>query len=211
MKKVKERYVMLCHHCGNEAPHNLIHYHSLTEEIYDQQIGPYGIEYHYFLVKCETCEGIALLGSAEYEDFPLDWSQAHMLYPPSKELAINIPEKVRKTYLEASRICKIAPNAYAGQIGRALEYLCMNKKAKGHRLQEKIKDLVDRGIIPPIFAQAINEIRILRNIGVHASDMDLTPSDVDIIEDFFKAILEYIYIAPNKIEKLKKRLTEAKK
>lgn len=211
MKEVQERYVMLCYHCGNTTPHKLVHYHSVTEIIYPTEGEPFGIEYHYFLVECETCGAIALLGSADYEEFRLNWSQAHLLYPPSKELAINIPERVRKTYLEASRISKIAPNAFAGQIRRALEYLCLDKKATGHTLQEKVRDLANQGIIPPTLAQMTDGIRILGNIGVHATYVDLTPGDVATMDDFFKAILEYVYIAPSKIEKLKERLSEAKK
>lgn len=211
MNKVQERYVMLCHHCGNMVPHKLVHHHSTIETVYSTEGEPFGVESHYFLAECETCGGIAFLGSAEYEDSPLNWSQAHLLYPTSKQLEITIPKEIRKTYLEASRISKIAPNAFAGQIRRALEYLCLDKKATGHTLQEKVKDLANQSIIPPTLAQMTDGIRILGNIGVHATDVDLTPGDVATMDDFFKAILEYVYIAPSKIEKLKERLSEAKK
>jgi hypothetical protein len=211
MEEIQERYVMLCHHCGNSAPHKLVHYQVATETVYTTEGEPFGVESHYFLVECETCSDVSLLGSAEYEDFPLDWSQAHLLYPQSKQLPSSIPERVRKTYLEASRISKIAPNAFAGQIRRALEYLCLDKKATRGTLHEMVKDLAANGIIPPTLAEMTEGIRILGNVGVHATEGDLSPSDVATMDDFFKAVLEYVYIAPSKIEKLKERLSEIKK
>lgn len=211
MEKPKERYVMLCHHCGNTAPQRLVHHYSATERVYSNDGEPFDLENYYFLVQCETCNDVSLFGSAEYMDYPFDWSQAHLLYPYSKQLPTTIPERVQKAYLEVSRISKIAPNAFAGQIRRALEYLCLDKKAKGHTLQEMVQNLASLGIIPPTLAEMTDGIRILGNVGVHASDEEITPSDITTMDDFFKAILEYVYIAPSKMAKLKERLSSTKK
>ena len=54
-------------------------------------------------------------------------------------------------------------------------------------------------------------IRILGNYGAHASDVEVTRQDVQVMDDFFIALLEYVYVAPQKLENLKKRLSKLKK
>lgn len=43
MNKVQERYVMLCHHCGNMVPHKLVHHHSTIETVYSTEGEPLGL------------------------------------------------------------------------------------------------------------------------------------------------------------------------
>ena len=41
----------------------------------------------------------------------------------------------------------------------------------------------------------------IRNIGAHDDEKDVQPSDADIVDGFFRAIIEYIYIALQKLPK----------
>jgi hypothetical protein len=50
-------------------------------------------------------------------------------------------------------------------------------------------------------------IRLVGNAGAHASGIKITVPQVWAIDDFIIAIIEYLYVAPAKIEEFKKRFT----
>ena len=72
----------------------------------------------------------------------------------------------------------------------------------------QINSLVERNVIPPTFAEMTKLIRLLGNLGVHATDDDVSIWDSQLIDDFFRSILEYVYIAPSKLFHLKSRLEQ---
>jgi hypothetical protein len=49
-------------------------------------------------------------------------------------------------------------------------------------------------------------MRHIGNLGAHAGDDDLDFWDAELLDDFFRAIVEYVYVAPSKIERLKQRI-----
>ena len=53
-------------------------------------------------------------------------------------------------------------------------------------------------------------LRLLGNIGAHASQQPVKPGHVRVIDEFFRAIVEYVYIAPQKIKQLKDQLSRLK-
>ena len=112
-----------------------------------------------------------------------------LIYPKSKQLSQTIPKDLQKTYKEASRISKISPNAFATQIRKALEYLCKYKNVRGTDLKSMLKNLAVQKIIPPILAEMTDNIRLFGNYGAHANKIDITYEDVELIDDFFMAIL----------------------
>jgi hypothetical protein len=50
--------------------------------------------------------------------------------------------------------------------------------------------------------------RIFRNWAAHDAEIDVQPDDVEVVDEFFKAIVEYLYIAPAKIERVEELLKE---
>jgi hypothetical protein len=52
-------------------------------------------------------------------------------------------------------------------------------------------------------------LRQLGNVGSHAGEDEIAPEYVDVIDDFFCAIIEYVYIAPHKVSEFKARLAIA--
>jgi len=207
--------IRLCPHCNNVTPHQLIndgavqklydeieHGNDETEKIYD--------EFIYALLKCSTCGDYTLVGGFKIElpqilrDFPV-------LYPNSKSLDSSVPEKIRKVYEEAAQIRLRAPNAYAGQVRKALEFLCKDQNASGNNLYKQINSLVEKGILPPTFAEMTTLIRLLGNLGVHATEDEVSAWDAMLIDEFFRSIIEYVYVAPSKINRLKLRLEQRDK
>lgn len=203
--------IRLCNHCNNKAPHGLIvdgNVARLYDEIEEDGKTEKIIQtFTYFFLKCETCGDYSLLGGFNFEHPTSHFTEFPVLYPDSDILDGSVPERIRRVYAEASQIKNRAPNAYAGQIGRALEYLAQDKKANGNNLSAQLKSLVEMNIIPPTLAEMTRLIRLLRNLSVHATDIEISVWDAKLIDEFFRSIIEYVYVAPAKIDRLKDMLS----
>jgi hypothetical protein len=88
-------------------------------------------------------------------------------------------------------------------VGRTLEEICNHEKAPGKVLAEKIESLAASGRLPQVLADMVTNLRLLRNLAAHANenDYEIKEEDVPIIRDFIDTVLEYLYIAPEKIKK----------
>jgi hypothetical protein len=67
--------------------------------------------------------------------------------------------------------------------------------------------LSSRGIFPGYFAEITDLMRHVGNLGSHASDKDVDFWDAELLDDFFRSIVEYVYIAPSKIQRLRQRIS----
>ena len=92
-------------------------------------------------------------------------------------------------------------------IGRTLEAVCNHENAQGRNLAQKLNDLAQKDKIPNTLVEMAQQLRELRNLGAHEAEDEVTETDVPIIIDFVEAILEYLYVAPAKIEAVRTRLS----
>ena len=53
-------------------------------------------------------------------------------------------------------------------------------------------------------------LRALGNIGSHAGEETILPEHVDVIDEFFRAVIEYVYIGPFKVREFKASLQQMK-
>jgi len=159
----------------------------------------------YYVAVCETCGEILLYRALAVPVEDKDFSLAHLIWPdPGLHRAV--PKVVTECYAEAAKIKNLAPNAFAVQIRRALEALCDDRGAKKGTLRHRLQDLASRGEIPPVLAEMTDALRLLGNIGAHATDQNVKPLHVLAIDDFFRAIIEYVYVAPSKLKEFRDRL-----
>ena len=202
--------VAFCPHCGNTAPQEL--------QGYSVSLHHHDGAHNYFLTRCGTClEGLLYRHIDPRNTGPqishgrFALKQYELVWPSLGDLHSSVPDSVRKIYAEAAAIKGRAPNAFANQIRRSLEALCKDRGANGRVLAQNIKELAFRGEIPPTLAEMTDVLRQLGNIGSHAGDEDIDPDYVDVIDDFFRAIIEYVYIAPYKVNEFKARLEYVRK
>jgi hypothetical protein len=205
--------VLVCYHCGNTTPHERVGSHrgrQLFEEIDDRRFHE---DYDYDLYQCPTCRGISIYG--DFATYPLHehiaarriYPRGSHLLPEAHKLASRdcIPARILKLYEEIAPLRHIAPNAFAGQIRRALEFICRDQKAQGTTLFNQLKDLISRGTFPGYFADITDLMRHIGNLGAHAGDHDIDTWDAELLGDFFRSVVDYVYIVPSKIERLKQR------
>lgn len=208
--------VVSCGHCGNRLPMKVLLQHGDFEADTDYGTGniisPVSGTY-YEVLKCQTCERL-ILRSSQYNDCEcievpdLDYA---VLYPSLGHSSIRgLPSRIASAYEAARRVRSVDANAYGVLVGRVLEMVCQDRLAKGKSLSDQIKDMADRGDIPPTLAEVAHGIRNLRNVGAHADIGDLTPAEAPVLEGLLTALLEYLYSAPLLVQEAKQKLDALK-
>jgi hypothetical protein len=201
-----------CPHCGNMSPQRVIKVQecewvgrSLTN---DEELN---LGRTYFVALCGTCNHILLYsiwgndhGEESYAEI---FADTYLQYPDSLNLNIAVPERIRDIYEEAARIKLTSPNGFANQIGRAIEALCKDRGAKGKNLHQQIKDLVERKELPARLADALVLLKDLRNVGAHDNEIPIKLSQVDTIDKFFRAVVEYVYVTPRTVKDLRESMS----
>jgi Domain of unknown function (DUF4145) len=201
------RRVGYCPSCGNKSPQRLIHVQHCSDTAYayeDEEA--VDLPLAYYVAACETCDGILLYQSISNILEDGHFNQAELVYPHSGELHKSVPSRVAKIYKEAARIKNLAPNAFAVQIRRALEALCEDRGAQKAVLQKQLKELADKGEIPTKLAELSDVLRLVGNIGAHAAEEEVKAWQVYAIDEFFRAVVEYVYVAPGKLEEYRESL-----
>ena len=203
--------VAYCPHCGNQAPQRLIHKQSYFEKAWDAAGEPAeDAPWSSFVAACETCGNVLVYDNLGDQTEDKWFSKCELVYPRSPFLSPVIPQKIANSYAEAFRIRAISPNAFAVLIRRALEILCNERGVTKGTLAARLKILSDKGELPPVLSQTTDLLRLIGNIGAHGSEQSVHPLQVRAIDDFFTAIVEYLYVAPRKIADFQKRLQALK-
>ena len=210
IKDTRDNQVIKCPHCGNQTAQKLASI--LTGyELIDFDAGQEIVtEDYYFTVQCSTCREVSLLSSWEHSDNPSDLSEAVVLYPFKKIFRDPVPTAVAKIYDEAKKVEKISPTAFAILGRKVIESITDDKKAKGKDLQEKIADLSSKNIIPSVLSKMSEAIRVLGNLGAHDANVTIDSAEAIILDEFMVAFIEYVYVAPKKIEDLAERIKQKK-
>src|SRR5439155_12194123 len=119
-----QRHIAFCPHCGNTAPQRVVFRHLYESEWYDsdgKRTKDPGPQCEAIVCVCETCNQVLLYDGIE--GYEIDAWPA-LQYPQGTELHESVPSSVGEVYREAARIKRIAPNAFAVTIRRALEVVC---------------------------------------------------------------------------------------
>jgi hypothetical protein len=201
-----------CGHCGNKNIHEILVIEKGPKNILEGDNGYEAeVQVYYILVKCSTCEEVSLYSDSDFNNEAVgDLSTAKDIYPQKSSEKVNkdTPKSIIYDLEEAQKVQKISHQAAAILFRKVLEGICLDKKAEGRNLDQKLKNLSDREIIPKDFYDMANIVRGIGNIFAHPSNEvnEVSESDVEVINDFVTAILEYVYVAPAKLEKLKRKI-----
>ena len=216
---VQKSKILRCYNCGNETKQLLVNHHIsyiLYDEItIDGKKEKLNNSFHYLSYQCSTCSGLNIIGGFENEiDIELD--RFKRLFPVGPNLRIPdhhliekkqpIPKEIITIYEEIWFLRKQVPNAFANQIRKCLEMTCNDNGAIGKTLNDKLKDLTNKGLLPGTNEELVKIIREVGNLGSHDSGRDLDIWDVELLDEFFKTVVDFIYIIPMKMRRLNQRL-----
>ena len=169
----------------------------------------------YKLYRCQICDKPVLTESvhsfiaddiSSTEFVPagplMDDAQVAQLWPPSLTLPVEAPARARELYEEARNVMQRSPSSFVVQIARCLEAIARERDAKGRTLNDRLNWLVTNGDLPDVLGQMGHINRMFRNWGAHDAEIDVRPEDAEVVDEFFKTIVEYLYVAPAKVQKV---------
>lgn len=197
--------IFLCGHCGNNTTYEQRGEYQIKIPQYDAENKTWVEDQIQWVVdECMTCHKPTL--TEYYLDAIAVDVQGKVLYPSTQAKLTNLPPKIERAFTAAIKVKNIEPNACAVLVGRTLEAACNHEQAQGRTLAQKLNYLAQNGRIPNTLAEMARQLKELRNLGAHDAEDEVTEQDVPIILDFLEAILEYLYVAPAKIEAVRARL-----
>lgn len=210
----EDRRVAFCSHCGNESTQQKIFQYDTATKIWDDVrenlLGESPCTY--FLATCETCRLPLLYHIGEdtgvADSTASEFQSAELVWPQSCDLDYVVPDIVAHCYRTAARLRESDPNAYALQVRRALEALCDDRGADKGTLQNRLQQLAFRNEIPRVLAEMGELLRVLGNVGAHDHQHHLSASDARVIDEFFRTIIDYVYLYPSRIGRFRAQLTK---
>lgn len=211
--------IFLCCHCGNRTPHSRVFEHtgSVLYEVIERR---YYEPFNFHCYVCGTCSGLSLLGCFAHEKPEQDDDAPPLprLYPIGPDIdppphtvsgKNPIPLSVRHAFRQAWPLRHTAPAAFANQIRRTLEFICEDQQAQGKNLYQQLEDLASKGVFPGGLADIATLVRMLGNIGSHASEKEISIWDAELLDALFRMLLEYVYLGPARVKRLKARMSSS--
>lgn len=214
--------ILLCYHCGNQAPHQT-ELELKSDQLFeiDDRVTPeerYLEPFHYQVLTCGTCGGLAVLGDfwiylKDLKEQGRPWPRLYPLgpdiLPPSHTLASDspaVPGRAIEMYRKAWPLRHTHPAAFANQVRRVLEVICGDQEAAGGTLAQKLEDLAKKGVLPSDLADTAALVREVGNEGSHATPRELNIYDAELLDELLKLIIQFIYLGPSHRVMLKRRL-----
>ena len=193
-----------CPHCG----------HLGTFEDVAQDISDRETKIYFGLKRCPNweCRGHLFFIMKEQGEVLITYPSTSIPFEST-----SLPQNVLNSFEEAIK-CH-AGNCFVAcaiMIRKTLEELCIDKKAKGRNLFEKLEQLNSTIILPKEFAILMQELRLLGNDAAHIESQTFNiigKEEVEISIEITKQILKAVYQLGEliqRIEKFKKQKLEIK-
>lgn len=160
----------------------------------------------YSFAHCSKCNNPAMFVREDMGDgFENDFYVR--VYPPhDRHIGFYLPVVVRESYEEAVR-CETA-NAWIASVvmvGRTLEAVVKEYDPNEKSAYKGLQTMQKNGVISQELLDWSNELRVLRNIGAHASSQKVEQVDAKESLDFLQAILEILYDLRPRFVKMRNR------
>lgn len=214
MEDIKRR-VHTCFHCGNTG---LLKYIGKTHwENSDFGCDNNGDVVYYNLIEhedwhlfeCPVCNKPVLI--SEYALDAIDEQPIYSVeYPTIAVSQEGVPKDIYTAYESSVKTKGIDHAICLLSLRRVLEMICKDKQAKGHNLERKIEDLIEKKILPPMIGDACWIIRQMGNDAAHADKVDIFAIEVDQVIGYVATIIDYLYSMPFRVSKMKQKIEDRK-
>lgn len=215
MEKDKENMEIIeCNNCGNETYMDIIGNHNVANEVYeydqysDKEYPIFNENTEWKLYLCPICNNVTLIKiywNSQMQKGPERFEQKEILYPISSYKNFGVPDKVSSAFNAALKSRHVDHSICLLALRRTLEMVCKEKEINEGMLGNKLKKMVEEGIIPPVLNDASYILKELGNEAAHGDDVTHTKSDVEDMIEFTEYILNYVYVLPYKIGKVQER------
>lgn len=206
---IKWLYV-ICPHCGTRTQFTPLHSAVVIKE---DDLGLIEKDYHY-LCQCAYCSDILYAKFWEV-DFDPDWTfQYEMHYPTTvvQQGEHDLPEGVLASFSEATKCLNVrADLATVVMCRRTIEAILADKgQKKVSNLATAINKLSTDKTIHESMAHLADLIRVVGNIGAHASAIKVDSKQAQDVFDLTRRLIEMLYILPKRASDAKAKLEKAK-
>ncbi|HEY0010859.1 MAG TPA: DUF4145 domain-containing protein [Candidatus Paceibacterota bacterium] len=198
-------YQIGCAFCGEEGNFELEHHAEKRKANSSKTL-------NFDTYKCGNCAGYVMVlwsasehgGLVNYKCLP--WQTGKVKAPEYW------PKEVQRFWKQAHEsVNSEIWDGGAVMIRSALQIALRKNGAVGKDLRAEIKDLGDKGILPPVIQDWANELRFLGNDSAHPeADLDdLDPASVKEALEFLDYLLRYLYDLPHQIEEYRSKKKKA--
>ncbi|WP_298145456.1 DUF4145 domain-containing protein [Flavobacterium sp.] len=140
--------------------------------------------------RCQHCDDITI------------WLRSKMIFPETGNCPFpnsEMPERVKKLYLEAASIHTKSPRGAAALLRLAIQVLCEELGEDGININTDIGILVSKGL-PNIVQQSLDVVRVTGNDAVHPGQIDTDDTEtVGQLFELINVIIEYMIALPKKV------------
>jgi hypothetical protein len=201
--EISTQKVYQCYHCGNKTLMNLVSEH--REDWGNEEFRGYTISQIYICPICQNATYIerywedGMIG-ANYEDY----EDEKICYPVISLETNFVPDKIKTAYEAALKVRNTDSALCLIGLRRTLEMICNEQGAAKGNLVKKIEELANKNILPPTLKEATDITRHFGNSAAHAETIEISTHELNLIVEFIKSVMDYIYVIPHKMIKFKK-------
>ncbi len=163
----------------------------IDEKIKVQKIVYYNIE------ECTICNGPFIFSTENHQS--ISDTDEELLWPEMGILPKSVPSSVRKYYRKAKMKMANDAEGCAHDIRLGLEAICNDRRAgtSNESLADRIDALARKDGFPKLIKEMMQVLRHIGNFGSHVRvRARIKPKHVPAIDMFFRAVVQYVYIAP---------------
>jgi len=167
---------------------------------------------HYTLLVCPRCKSPFLVREsiwgipAEFETV----TDTELLFPIlTRVLPADAPEPVTRSWDQALKSFNAALYEPAAiMCRRCLEAVCLEFKAPGGKLYQKLNSLAQSGIIDAKLGEWAHSVRAVGNDAAHDPNVSLSKEDARDAIDFTEALLLYVFTLRRRFERFQQRRSQ---
>lgn len=153
------------------------------------------------------------IGTCQHCENKTVWLKEKMMFPDTGNAPfpnVEMPESVKKLYLEAASIQMKSPRGAAALLRLAIQVLSKELGEDGKNINKDIGSLVQKGL-PVVVQQSLDIVRVTGNDAVHPGQIDTdNPETVNQLFSLINVIIEYMIELPKKINNIYSSLPEDK-
>lgn len=178
--------------------------------------------------QCPECREVFIYlegGPARYPQNPIQVIETHLIWPQDghRTCPTEVPDPLRKDFLEAAAVLPKSPQASAALTRRCLQYLLREyDKTTAKDLVNQIDEVISSNRLPSSLAEQLDAVRNIGNFAAHPQKstnsgevIEVEPQEaewnLDVLEDLF---IHY-FVKPAQLQKrkdsLNKKLADAGK
>jgi hypothetical protein len=211
-----QKQVHTCFHCGNTGLLKPIGKTGWkNEDIAEDNCGNvlnYTLIEHedWHVFECPVCNKPVIISEYIFDIEEYVPAEITTEYPTIAVSQYGVPKEIYSAFESAVKTKGIDYAICLLSLRRVLEMICKDKGAVGGNLENKIDDLIEKKIFPPMIEDACWIIRQLGNDAAHADKFSVYTYEVEQVIGYVATIIDYLYSLPHRVEKMKKKIEERK-